>query len=592
MVITVKNLRLLLVISVFLIAAFAPVAVQAQTYRFEVSEYEVEAYIEADGSLTLYYYMVFQNDPNADPIDFVDLGLPQGDYDYKNITGTINDQPIPKIGPSNYVDGAELALQDLAIQPGQTGTVIVTASKITGVLYPYDQPDRENYVNFQITPSYFGSQYDRSTETKYRMTIILPPGVGVNDGVYYTPSGWPGEDAPEASTTAEDNRVYYSWYTENANVHTPYTFGAAFPASAVPAESIINLPVIVDGVGGTSTSSGGGFWDYFSSNLACCLPVLMVSAFMIWAAITSSKKTKQRKLQYMPPKISVEGQGIKRGLTAVEAGILMQEPLDKIMTMILFGLLKKEAITITKKDPLTIEPADPLPEGLYDYERQFVEAFKLPNNRERTKKLQSLMIDLVKSVSEKMKGFSQKETVAYYKDIVERAWKAVQDAQTPEIKSAQYEHTLEWTMLDEDFNEKTQDTLSGGPVIIPTWWWRYDPTIRPAGGTIGGSGGMAAPVSSGGGAGGGKPSVSLPHIPGSDFAASMVNGASTLAAGVIGDITGFTSAITNKTNPIPIQTSSPKSGSGGFRGGGGGGHSCACACACAGCACACAGGGR
>ena len=55
----------MLVISVFLIAAFAPVAVQAQTYRFEVSEYEVEAYIEADGSLTLYYYMVFQNDPNA-----------------------------------------------------------------------------------------------------------------------------------------------------------------------------------------------------------------------------------------------------------------------------------------------------------------------------------------------------------------------------------------------------------------------------------------------------------------------------------------------------------------------------------------------
>ena len=103
---------------------------------------------------------------------------------------------------------------------------------------------------------------------------------------------------------------------------------------------------------------------------------------------------------------------------------------------------------------------------------------------------------------------------------------------------------------------------------------------------------MAAPVSSGSGAAGGKPSVSLPHIPGSDFAASMVNGASTLAAGVIGDITGFTSAITNKTNPIPIQTSSPKSGSGGIRGGGGGGHSCACACACAGCACACAGGGR
>jgi hypothetical protein len=587
-----KKLCYLSILLVFVIAIFAPATVQAQTYRFEVTEYEVEAYIEADGSLTLYYVMVFSNDPNADPIDFIDLGLPNGDYTYNNITGTINDLPIPKIGPSDYVDGAELALRDLAIQPGETGTVIVTVSNIAGVIYPYDQPDRENYVNFQIIPNFFGSQYDRSTKTKYRMTIILPPGVGVNDGIYYTPSGWQGEGTPEASTTVEVNRVYYSWYTENANAHTPYTFGVAFPASAVPAESIITLPVIVDGGGGTGSSSNGGFWDYFAVNLSCCVLAFVISGFIIWAIIANSRKTKQRKLQYMPPKISVEGQGIKRGLTAVEAGILMQEPLDKIMTMILFGLLKKEAITITNKDPLTIEQADPLPERLYAYEKQFIEAFKLPNNRERTKKLQSMMIDLVKSVSEKMKGFSQKETVTYYKDIVERAWIAVQDAQTPEIKSAQYEHTLEWTMLDEDFNKKTQETLSGGPVIIPRWWWRYDPTFRPALGNIGGGGGVAAPVSSRSGAGGSKPSVSLPHIPGSDFAASMVNGTSTLAAGVIGNITGFTSAITNKTNPIPIQTSSSKSGSGGFRGGGGGGHSCACACACAGCACACAGGGR
>jgi hypothetical protein len=592
MVKTMKILRLLAVLAVILAAMFAPAAVQAQIHRFEVIEYEVEAYLEADGSLTLYYYMVFQNDPKADPIDFIDLGLPQADYDYKNISGTIDDKPIPEIGPSSYVDGAELALQDLAIQPGQMGTVIVTVSNITGVLFPYDQPDKENYVNFQITPNYFGVQYERSNATKYRMTIILPPEVGTDEGLYYTPSGWPGDETPEASTTS-DGRVYYSWYTENANVHTPYTFGAAFPARVVPTESIIAVPVVSDGGGSSGSTSGGSFWDFFSSNFACCLPVLLVSAFSIWAAITNKKKAQKRKLEYMPPKISIEGQGIKRGLTAVEAGILMQEPLDKILTMILFGLLKKEAITITNKDPLTIEPADPLPGGLYAYEKQFIEAFKLPNDRERTKQLQSMMIDLVKSVTEKMKGFSQKETVAYYEDIVSRAWKAVQDAQTPEVKSAQYEHTLEWTMLDEDFNRKTQETLSGGPIIIPRWWWRYDPTFRPSPATsTGGGGGVAAPVSSGGGAGSSKPSVSLPHIPGSDFAASMVNGASSLAAGVIGNITGFTSAITSKTNPVPIQTSSPKSGGGGFRGGGGGGHSCACACACAGCACACAGGGR
>lgn len=584
-----KKFKLLTIFLVFLLAIITPATVHGQDYSFEVSDYEVEAYLEADGSLTLYYFMVFQNDPDGAPIDFIDLGLPNATYDYKNISGTINDKPIPKIGPSSYVDGAELALKDLAIQPGQSGTVIVTATKITGVLYPYDQPDKTNYANFQFMPNYFGSQYEHSTKTNYRMTIVLPPAVGINDGVYYNPSGWPGDDTPEASTT-KDGRVYYSWYAENANVHTPYTFGAAFPASAVPSNAIITAPISTDG-GGASSSPFADFWNFINKNLCCLFPSLII-AFIVWLSITNRKKTQERKLQYMPPKISIEGQGIKRGLTAVEAGILMQEPLDKILTMIMFGLLKKEAITITKKDPLTIEIADPLPEGLYDYEKQFIEAFKLPDNHERTKKLQSMMIDLVNSVTLKMKGFSQKETVAYYKDIVNRAWKAVQDAQTPEIKSAQYDHTLEWTMLDKDFNTKTQDTFSGGTVIIPTWWWHYDPTFRPAATSVSGGKGVAAPVSSGGGVSGGRPSVSLPHLPGSDFAASMVNGASTMAAGVIGNLTGFTSGITNKTNPIPIPTSSPRSGSGGFRGGGGGGHACACACACAGCACACAGGGR
>ena len=40
-----------------------------------------------------------------------------------------------------------------------------------------------------------------------------------------------------------------------------------------------------------------------------------------------------------------------------------------------------------------------------------------------------------------MKGFSPDETKAYYKDIVRRAWLAVEGAQTPEIKSAQFDHT-------------------------------------------------------------------------------------------------------------------------------------------------------
>jgi hypothetical protein len=181
----------------------------------------------------------------------------------------------------------------------------------------------------------------------------------------------------------------------------------------------------------------------------------------------------------------------------------------------------------------------------------------------------------VKNVSAKMKGFSRKETIAYYRSIMEKAWSQVEAAGTPEVKSQKFDEVMEWTMLDKDYDDHTRRVFTGGPVFVPMWWGRYDPVYR---------GGMASrPVSTPSVGGGG---LSLPHLPGSDFAASMVNGVQDFSAKVVGNLTDFTSGVTTKTNPVPVSTSSGRS-SGGRSGGG-----CACACACAGCACACAGGGR
>jgi len=559
----------------------------AQTYRFSLPTYEVEAYIEADGSLTLRYYMVFQNDPSASPIDFVDLGLPYANYNLGAIEATIDGQPMPEINDSAYVHGAELALKNLAIQPGAQGTVIATVPGITDILFPYDQADRENYINFQFTPNFFDSSNDRSQNTEYRMTIILPPAVGADQGVYYNPRNWPGEDISESALT-QDNRVYYSWFTNNANVHTEYEFGAAFPASAIPA-GVIADPEDYEEYAPTGDVSGfGGFFVNLLRSLPCIIGVLFFLGVGIFSRKVSQKQTSARKLQYFPPKLAVDGKGIRRGLTAVEAGILLEEPLDKILTMVLFGLLKKEAITVLEKEPLSIKANEPLPEGLYEYETNFIKAFSETGKDKQRRSLQAMLIQLVDVVQDKMKGFSPTETKDYYTDITRRAWLAVEGAQTPEIKSAQFDHTLEWTMLDDQFNNRTQQTFVNTPVFIPRWWHLYNPgfSASPA---VGGSSGLASPVASVSGGGGSKPSISMPNIPGSDFAASIINGATAVSAGVVGDLTGFTGAVTNRTNPIPV--SRPSSGSSGFRGGGGG-HSCACACACAGCACACAGGGR
>ena len=164
-----------------------------------------------------------------------------------------------------------------------------------------------------------------------------------------------------------------------------------------------------------------------------------------------------------------------------------------------------------------------------------------------------------------------------------RAWQMVEASDTPEVKSEKYNQSLEWTMLDNDYQDRTQRTFTGSPVFVPMWWPRYSPSYRQR---IGGS--VSQPSPSTGRASGGSGKVSLPSIPGADFAAGLVNGTTAMAAGVVGNLTSFTDGITSRTNPIPKSTG--RSGGGGFRGGGG--SSCACACACAGCACACAGGGR
>ena len=261
----------------------------------------------------------------------------------------------------------------------------------------------------------------------------------------------------------------------------------------------------------------------------------------------------------------------------MEAAILLEQPLDKVLTMILFATVKKGAVEVTATEPLKIKAITPDPEGLQPYETQFIKAMTKDDKKATRSDLQDMMIELVKGLAGKMKGFSRKETVEYYKDIVQRAWAQVEAADTPEVKSEKFADTMEWTMLDKDYDDRTRRTFQSGPVYVPTWWGRYDPTFPRSAPAASGPA-PSLPSSKGG--------LSLPTLPGSTFAASVVRGVENFSGNVVGDIGEFTGAVTNKTNPIPVSTSS--GGSSGRSGGGG----CACACACAGCACACAGGGR
>jgi len=539
----------------------------AQDYLFAVPKVTVDLYIHSDGSATIEYYYLFENQPGAHAIDYIDIGLPNSNYRLNNIVAEINGIRISDIEDSPYVTpGIALGLGGNAIQPGQTGTVSVQVSNITGMLFTGSEKENEAYASFNFRPNYFDSQYVVGS-TEMWVNFHLPPGLTEVEPRYFNPSNWPGSSDP-ASALDEENRIVYQWYAQSANSSDQYKFGASFPSRLVPIESI---------------NSQQSITFNFDDVLGLVFPFLCCGFFVIIFVviiIVVTRANKNRKLKYLPPKIAVEGHGIKRGLTAVEAGILMEQPMDKILTMVLFSILKKGAASLVKRDPIEIKVEEKIPEGLNPYEIDFINAFRKPES-ERRKALQDLMISLVQSVGLKMKGFSQKETVDYYQKIIKTAWQQVESAGTPEVKSQSYAENIDWTMLDNEYDTRTRRTFGTGPVWMPGWWWRVDPSI-PRSTT---AGKVSVP------SGGKSTTINLPRLPGADAAASVIGTVQAFSSKVIGNVTNFTGGVAAKTNPLPVATSSgykPRSG-----GGSGGFHSsCACACACAGCACACAGGGR
>jgi hypothetical protein len=563
-----RRIGVLLLLSAALVCLSA-VPAAGQTYSFSVDVETVDVYWQADGTADLNYQMTFTNDPFADPIDYVDIGVPADCYSLSGVSASIGGHALSDIASSPYVTpGVAIGLGSQAIPAGGTGTLAVTIAGVCSVMY---EGSGTQMVSVNFSPTWFDSNFV-SGATDLTVTFHLPPGVQPDEPRWHeAPQGFPSE--PTTDLDAE-GRVVYQWRNTDARADTQYVFGASFPTTYVDTGAVIK-PSLLQRLGISEETLFG---------VLCCGGVIGLLALIIGVGYVAGER---RKMAYLPPKIAIEGHGIKRGLTAVEAAVLLQTPLDRVLTMILFSTIKKNGARVVQENPLKVEAIDPPGQELRDYETAFVKAIVLGDARERSRGLQTVTVDLVKAVQLKMKGFSLRETRDYYKAVMEKAWQEVEQASTPEVKSERFAESIEWTMMDRDFDDRTGRTFRTGPVFLPMWWGGFNPSHTTT--TTGRA--MASPVStSRGSIGKTASSPSLPSLPGASFAATVVKGIQNTAGSLVSNVSSFTGNVTKVTNPAPppVTTSSR----GGWSGGGGGGHSCACACACAGCACACAGGGR
>jgi hypothetical protein len=527
----------------------APVG--AQQYLFSVDKNISHVYINRDGSVDVEYWLTFTCQPGYHAIDIVDIGMPNENYDLGSVQADIGGIQLTDVRPSEYVKpGVEIHLGSKAIGGGQTDTLHMRFN-VPQMVY-YDDED-ESYASVEFVPTWFSKDFVSGT-TYLEVNFHFPPGVTGDQ------TKWHYQEF--TSTSLVDDRLVFTWVNEKASGAEPYQFGVSFPNQYV--DVVYEAPSA-----GLATFTK--LFSFLGSPVCWIVGVWGFIMLIGWASVSGQKR---RRMKYLPPSLSVEGVGVKRGLTAVEAAILLETPLNKVLTMILFGLLKKGAVTVLSEDPLRLEVADPRPQNLREYEEGFLDCVS-DRGKLSEQPLRKVVVKLVRDVNQKVKGFSRKDTVAYYRDIVSRAWQQVEGDETPEVKSQHFDEDLEWMMLDEDFEERTERTFRTGPVFVPIWWHRYRPWATSAPSP---KPSTAAPTSKRG-------PVSLPTLPGAAFASTIVTGMQRTADKVVSSVERFTGGVTKATNPPPVRASSGRSGRGG-------GYSCACACACAGCACACAGGGR
>lgn len=610
--------------SVVILAALLllPAATRAQNYLFAVPSVVFQVFIQPDGSARLVYDIEFEN--RGSTIDIVDIGAPTKDYQLSNFSASINGRSLSDIRPSEYVKpGVEVHLDGGSIPSGQSGTLHV---EFTMPDLVYQDLTSKDLASLQITPTWFDSQFVEGT-TNLEIAIHLPEGVSIDQ------LKW--QNTPYSQTGMVDDRAVAVWLFDDISLTGPQKVGISFPKKAVT--NIIDqnlLQLTASWYKGSAvaqiisalvllvafsiiflriTGSTGFFlwmilcgiiiWQLINRPLLG--PLLLIPAVLLaWLAQSRYKKRRMRK--YLPAIAQVEGGGIKRGLTAPEAAALLELPLNKVLTLIIFGLLKKGALRQLAASPLTValapgfapaakeagkqekarqrkDAAQTLGVALHTYEQGFLDVIeKHPNQPLKDIDFDAEIKAFLVGVAARMKGFDISDTVEYYQAIVKRAVEQAQAIEDIGEREKALDKDMEWILMD--------DTA---PDVWDTPTYHYSPIwIRPS--TASGGGGGLAPGGGGQLLGGGGQSTSAPSFGdvSRGFAGWTENTAGSLAGAISpGSLPAGTGGVINLTG-VDRGVSKVLASGGSGRSSGGGGGSCACACAGCACACACAGGGR
>ncbi len=605
------------------VVAVAATAARAQDYLFSVPELQMQVTVQPDASVRIVYDITFKNNLGAHPIDVVDIGTPDKGYELSQIKASCNGKVLSDIRHTTNPEvkhGFEIHMGPATIPPGQEGKLHVE----------FDMPDRvyqdatnSELASLRITPTWFGDRYVTDT-THIQLAIHLPKSVKPDEALHQGPQFPLFTDKV---LTKDGTSVVWDWPAERLTGQ--HEVAVSLPKRDLDRvvvktkldlllEWFGNSPVARVALGVIFLGLFGLLFFRFTGGTGVSVFVVLSAGAVVLFVLSPGLHLlslpivvvliglnewylARRKADYMPPIAQVEGGGIKRGLTAPEAAALLELPVAKVLSLVIFGMLKKGILRQTQADPLVVAIHEDfhIPPGqvlasekergkfyrkagqrqgivVHKYEHPFI--YLIRNNPGKPVKdinFSAPLKQLIQLAAARMKGFDLSDTQDYYRAIVRRACKqagAIGDV--PQREKA-IDRNFEWILMDDDY-----------PTVF-TYGRPYRP-IWTRGTTLGTPG--APPTA--------------PGMPGQtsfgDVAASftgwaentMGNMASAISPGSLsvaesaGGVLDLSGADRVTGDFFKALGEAAESGGGGFGGG------CACACAGCACACACAGGGR
>ncbi|MGA9139638.1 MAG: hypothetical protein WBZ29_05410 [Methanocella sp.] len=542
-----RTILILVLASVALIAVSC--TVNAETTLWQINYQHITLDVDSSGNVNMLYN--------------VDADIVLGSWPEVWIPATAGNMQVRSVVDGNgqthdvYMDSGYIKVRGFDMRPGDHVTLYIN-STLPGFVYT---ADKAGYDIVSFTPPWWDM-----TITDTMVKYLLPAEINTSE-VFTGPREYSG-------IGTENNRTMVFFNSSSLSPNQQFDTAVSYPDRYMAAGAVTSSGSS-GGVIGMPVDVGGTMGSIFGS-AACCIPVIFLGVIILIIFSTAFRSP------YSSPSLSMGGMGVNQNLDAVEAAMLLRTDPKRILTMIMFGLLKKGNAKLLSTEPLRIELVSR--KDLNYYEARFADAIKGDTLNED--KLLDCFKLLAQRVVDKTRPYSRKETEAFYKQKIEDMWKDVQAVDTPELKLQKYDTDMFWLMADEQFTTKTKDYLRSpgwNTVAIPPiyWWYPYYFGLPHQHAPQTPTTGQPMPQA------GTTPPTNQTTSSVESFANKISNSVETTSAGIVGGVESFLGVRNAANAPPPAAASTPARAPGSSCAC----VSCACACVSCACACACAGGG-